>query len=180
MLLAAVAGGDTEAVSALVRRHQAAVYGVTRSVLGEPAAAEEAAQEAFVRAWRFAGSFDPSRGRAVAWLMTIARNVALDLRRRQGRSVPVDMDVLAHRLPPAADRHGPESAAERSFEAERVRHAVGALPDHLRRPLVLASWHGASASEIATIEGIPLGTAKTRLRAAMRRLRDQLEAELPA
>src|SRR5918992_940758 len=86
VLLAGMASGDPEASAGFVRRYQARVYGLALTILGDPAAAEEVAQETFLRAWKNADSFDPRRGRVATWLLTIARNLAVDairLRRAQ-------------------------------------------------------------------------------------------------
>jgi RNA polymerase sigma factor (sigma-70 family) len=78
-LLAGMAAGDAQAAAAFVRRYQARVYGLALTVVGLPAVAEEVAQEAFVRAWRFAGGYDPRRGAVATWLLTITRNAAVDV-----------------------------------------------------------------------------------------------------
>lgn len=178
LLLAAIACGDGTAAAVLIRRYQRAVYGLALSVLGDPGGAEEAAQEAFVRMWRYAGSFDSGRGRVATWLLTIARNVALDARRVRGRAVPVAPSTLAGWPLAAPGEHGPAEVVEGAWEAARVREALRRLPEALRRPLVMASWYGATAAEISVAEGIPLGTAKTRLRTALRRLRIELGKEV--
>ena len=177
LLLAAVAGGDVTALSVLVRRHQRRVYGVALSVVGDAWLADEVAQEAFLRLWRYAGSYDSRRGTVLPWLLTITRNVALDVIRTRGRQVLLDPADLAQLVSVEDPRHGPEASAVRSDDAARVRRALTALPAELRRPLILASWHGATADQISKIEGIPLGTAKTRLRTGLRRLRHEFEGE---
>src|SRR5215470_20237672 len=88
-----MAAGDAQAAAALVRRYQARVYGLALTIVGVPTIAEEVAQEAFVRAWRFAGGYDPRRGGVAGWLLTIARNAAIDAV-RLSRDQPYDPDVL--------------------------------------------------------------------------------------
>jgi len=177
LLLAAVAVGDVTALSVLVRRHQRRVYGVALSVVGDAWLADEVAQEAFLRLWRYAATYDPRRGTVLPWLLTITRNVGLDVVRTQGRQVLLDPADLARLGSVEESDRGPEASAGRSDDAARVRRALAALPAELRRPLVLASWHGATAAQISKIEGIPLGTAKTRLRTGLRRLRHEFERE---
>ncbi len=92
-LLAGMASRDAEAAAAFVRRFQSRVYGLALTILGDAGDAEEAAQEVFVRAWRHAEVYEPARGAVAAWLLTIARNVAIDMRRLR-RSVPVDPAAL--------------------------------------------------------------------------------------
>ncbi|MEA2715971.1 MAG: hypothetical protein QOI99_288, partial [Actinomycetota bacterium] len=76
-LLAGFGMGDADAATAFVRRHQARVFGLARSIVGDPALAEDVAQEAFVRAWRHAGAYDARRGSVVTWLLVITRNLAI-------------------------------------------------------------------------------------------------------
>ena len=177
LVLAAVAGGDAAALAVLVRRYQGAVFGLALAVLGDAGAAEDAAQEAFVRVWRYAGSFDARRGRVAPWLLSITRNVALDARRVRKATLLVAPAELAQWPVAGPSEAGPEHAAERAADAARLRDGLSRLPEVLRRALVLASWYGATAAEISVVEGIPLGTAKTRVRTALRRLRTELTTE---
>ncbi len=177
LLLAAAAVGDLSALSVLVRRHQRGVYGVALSVVGDAWLADEVAQEAFLRLWRYAATYDARRGTVLPWLLTITRNVALDVVRARSRQLLLDPADLARLGAVEESDRGPEACAVRSDDAARVRRALAALPGELRRPLFLASWHGATAAQISEIEGIPLGTAKTRLRTGLRRLRHEFEGE---
>jgi RNA polymerase sigma-70 factor (ECF subfamily) len=169
-LLAGMATGDTVAATAFVRRHQARVYGLALTVVGQPAVAEEVAQEAFARAWRYAGAYDPRRGRAVTWLLTITRNVAIDTV-RVTHERPVDPQVLLGLLGAAESAGG----RDRVEDVDRVRAALRQIPKAQAVAVVLATFYGLTAREIAARDGIPLGTAKTRIRLGLARLRDQLE-----
>lgn len=174
-LLAGLAGNDREAAAEFVRRFQSRVYGLAVSILGDPAGAEDVAQETFVRAWRHASSYDARRGAVSTWLLTIARNLAID-RARLARSRPVDPAVLAAQLESpasAADSDDPSRLAER----ERLRELLRGLPDDQRRALVLATYFGRTAKEISQLDDTPLGTVKTRIRDGLRKLRDRLEVE---
>jgi RNA polymerase sigma factor (sigma-70 family) len=169
-LLAGMATGDPAAATVFVRRHQTRVFGLALAVVGQPAVAEEVAQEVFARAWRYAGAYDPRRGRAVTWLLTITRNLAIDtVRVRHER--PVDPHVLLSLL--SADE--PEGTRDRVEDVDRVRAALRQLPRAQAVAVVLATFYGLTAQEIADRDGIPLGTAKTRIRLGLARLRDQLE-----
>jgi RNA polymerase sigma factor (sigma-70 family) len=171
-LLAGLGSGDPEAATAFVRRFQARVFGLALTMLGDREAASEVTQETFVRAWRHCGAYDPRRGRVATWLLAIARNLAHDSRRLR-RAEPLDPQVIM-RLP----LYGGEDPAERaaaSQERERLLEAIATLSEQQRRALVLAAFGGRTAREISNIEGIPLGTAKTRIRSAMLRLRSELE-----
>jgi RNA polymerase sigma factor (sigma-70 family) len=172
-LLAGLAAGDRHASAAFIRRFQGRAYGLARTIVGDPGTAEDVAQEAFVRAWRYAASFDARRGTVVTWLLTIVRNVAVDrLRLRQAE--PVDPDLLASKL---QLQHARVADDERSAVADReqLRQALAILPAEQRRALLLAAYFGRTAAEVAELEAIPLGTAKTRIRTAMQRVRDRME-----
>jgi RNA polymerase sigma factor (sigma-70 family) len=168
-LLAGLAAGDRDASAAFVRRFQRRAYGLARTIVGDRGTAEDVAQEAFVRAWRYAGSYDARRGTVLTWLLTIVRNVAVDrLRLRQPE--PLDPDLLASKL----QLHGTPARDEHADVLERgqLRQALATLPGEQRRALLLAAYFGRTAAEVAELEAIPLGTAKTRIRTAMHRLRE--------
>lgn len=172
-LLAAVRDGDEEAAVTLVRRFQQRVYGVALAVLGDAHLAEDVAQQTFERAWRMGAMFDPSRGGLGTWMASIARNLAIDVARAR-RHVPIDPAQLLLHVNGTAD---PEALAMAGEDAARLRAALAALPPEQRRALTLAGIAGWSGAEIAAAEGIPLGTVKTRIRAAMRSLRTRLSPE---
>jgi RNA polymerase sigma-70 factor (ECF subfamily) len=174
-LLAGVGAGDADAATVLVRRYQRRVYGLARSVLGDATAAEDVAQEAFVRMWRHAEAFDPRRASVATWLLTITRNLAIDALRLR-RAAPTDPAVLLA-LHLAEGGRGPEELAVAGDDGRRVRAAIATLPGEQRRALVRAAYLGQTAREIGAAESIPLGTAKTRIRTAMLKLRDALAAE---
>jgi len=142
------------------------------TILNDRGLAEDTAQEAFVRAWRHAANFDPRRGSVATWLLTITRHLAIDSLRMR-RSEPMDPATLVA-VTGAATSRGPSDAAVASTEADRLRRALAQLPEEQRRALVLAAITGRTSQEISELEGIPLGTAKTRVRTAMIRLRAAL------
>jgi len=173
-LLLGLGSGDEEVTVAFVRRFQGKVYGVALSVLGDRTQAEDVAQQAFERAWRNAHGYDPRRGTVSAWLSTITRNLAIDATRVR-RPQPADPDELLLRINATAE--SPERAAVASESAAALRAALHQLPHEQARAVVLAGIVGLSASQVAAAEGIPLGTAKTRIRTAMQRLRGALASE---
>jgi RNA polymerase sigma-70 factor (ECF subfamily) len=175
-LLSGLAAGDADAATAFTRRFQARVYGLVLTIVRDEGIAEDVAQETFVRAWRHARTYDPRRGRVVTWLLTIARNLAIDVIRVK-RAEPLDPELVAHKLQQAAAAGGVADEVSPPDERERVRGAIAGLPPEQRRALFLAAYLGRTAQEIAASEGIPLGTAKTRIRAAMLKLRDSLETK---
>lgn len=167
LLLDGFAAGDPQLAVAFVRRFQSAVYGVAWAVLGEQRAAEDAAQRCFEQAWRRAASYDPCRGGVRTWLVTIARNVAVDTARGQRATVTDPSDLLAL-LCPSTDT--PERGALAAETGQELRAALARLPIEQARAVVLAAVHGRTAAEIAEHEAVPVGTAKTRVRAGLAKL----------
>jgi RNA polymerase sigma factor (sigma-70 family) len=174
-LLAGMAAGDGDAVVAFVRRFQRRVYGLALSIVADPVLAEDVAQEAFVRAWRNAAGFDARRGSVAGWLLTVTRNLAIDAIRLR-RADPVDPEALLALHLPSHDV-APEAAVAAADDARRLATALRGLPVEQRRAVVLAGIGGRTAREVGEIEDIPVGTAKTRIRAAMLKLRDALLPE---
>ncbi len=168
-LLAAVSLGERDAAAVFVRRFQRRVYGLAVTMTGDAALADDLAQLAFERAWRHAGTYDGRRGSVVTWLLTITRNVVID-EMRVRRPIPFDPDLLS-RLLPASSAVDPQRAAIDADQLGRVGVELAGLPVDQRRAVLLATLAGRTAGEIAEIEGIPLGTAKTRIRTGLRRLR---------
>jgi RNA polymerase sigma-70 factor (ECF subfamily) len=165
-----MAARDPETAAIFVRRYQARVYGLAVALVGSPAIAEEVAQEAFLRAWRHADAYDPRKGRAVTWLLTITRNLAVDAIRLRS-DWPVDPQLLLSMLTSSEQSSAPEVTLE---DAEELREALRALPPEQSTPIVLSVFYGLTAREIADREHIPLGTAKTRLRRGLAKLREVL------
>src|SRR6266511_2964789 len=137
-LLAGLGSGDPGAASAFVGRFERRVFGLTRSILRDRGAAEEAAQEAFVRAWKHASAYDPRRGTVAAWLLTIARNVSINMlpTRRFDPVAPEVLLAMEAKQPP--DNGDPAQV----LDAGPLREGLARLPAEQRRPLVLAASHG--------------------------------------
>ena len=172
-LLAGYATGDPSTAAVFVRRFQGRVYGLALTIVRQPAIAEEVAQETFVRVFRHAGNYDARKGRVSTWLLSIARNLAIDVTRMR-RLDPVDPDVIAAEV--SLTSEGPVAdMAIQPDERDQLRAAITELPDDQRRALVLAAYMGRTAREISDLDDVPLGTVKTRIRTAMLKLRDQLE-----
>jgi RNA polymerase sigma factor (sigma-70 family) len=178
-LLAGFGDGDPMAAAAFVRRFQARVLGLAHSIVGEQTAAEDIAQEAFARAFRHASSYDPCRGAVTTWMLVITRNLAVDALRAR-RTTPMDPAMVSELLGVDDRAITPHHAAVQASELDQVQSALRALPDVQRRALVLALLGGRTAKEISEGEGIPLGTAKTRLRLGLAKVRDALKQMDPA
>jgi RNA polymerase sigma-70 factor (ECF subfamily) len=172
-LLAGFATGDPEAAGAFVRRFQHRVIGLASLITRDAADAEEVAQDAFVRAWRYAASYDPRRGSVPSWLLGIVRNVAVDRvrvssRRRERELDDTFADGWLEQLPDAADAIVDRDAAAPVVAAMQV------LPPEQRQALMAVTFYGLTARELSQATHVPLGTAKSRIRLGLRRLREQL------
>jgi RNA polymerase sigma-70 factor (ECF subfamily) len=170
-LLQAVSQGDESALAALYDRYRLILFGLILRILHDRQEAEDVLQEVFLQVWRRASDFDPARGRAFTWLVTIARSRALDrLRMLASRSRFVDADENA------VSDEVIDTANElvRSEAGEIVRRALRELPHEQRRTLLLAYFEGLTQAEIAERLGDPLGTVKTRMRSGLIKLRELL------
>jgi RNA polymerase sigma factor (sigma-70 family) len=167
MLLAGLGAGDAQAAVAFVRRFQPMVFGVALAVVSDRGLAEDIAQQAFERAWRHAGLYDPRRGSVHTWLTRIVHNLAVDAARVR-RPAPIDPEDLLPLI--AAMTDSPERRALASETSTQLRTALATLPAEQARAVVMAAVHGLTAREIADAEHVPVGTAKSRIRAAMTKL----------
>ena len=168
-LLAQMAQGEEPALAELYDRFGRVAYGLAVRVLRDQALAEDAVQDAFLGAWRTAAAFDPGRGTASTWLMTLVHRRAVDLVRREDRR---RTDVLDD-APVAAGETTDEQAALRE-ERRRVQAALVRLPPDQREALELAYYGGLTQAELAERLGVPLGTIKSRMFAGLGKLRDLL------
>ena len=173
-LLAGLGAGDADLAIAFVRRFQRVVYGVALTVTRDPVTAEDVAQQAFEQAWRHAQVYDSRRGSVRAWLTTIAHNLAIDVLRAR-TSAPVDPADPPALLTAVTDT--PERLAVANDSAAGLRRALHQLPGSQARAVAMAGIYGMTARQIAVTEGIPLGTAKTRIRDGMLKLRAALLPE---
>ena len=171
-LLTLVARGDQVAFETVYDRVAPAVFGLVLRVLRDSAQSEEVAQEALLEIWRTAGRFDPARGTALAWVMTIAHRRAVDRVRSERAAATREARAAAAASPPAADEVA--ETVESSLEAERVRHCLDGLTGTQRESITLAYYSGLSYPQVASALGVALGTVKTRIRDGLRRLRDCL------
>jgi RNA polymerase sigma factor (sigma-70 family) len=167
-LLAGLGAGDAELALAFVRRFQRIVFGVALAVISDHTTAEDVAQQAFEQAWRHATVYDSRRGSVRAWLTTITHNLAIDVVRARS-ALPMDPDDLPVLLASMTD--SPERVAVAHDNAQGLRQALAGLPAPQARAVAMSGIYGMTAKQVADAEEIPLGTAKTRIRDGMRKLR---------
>lgn len=178
-LVDAMAAGDIEAMEVLYDRYNRAVFSFALKMLGNREQAEELLQEVFVRAWRQARRFSEGRGTYITWLLSITHNMAIDEIRRQNRrprkaesSDPVLMLANVRDENPSV-----EDQALLGDLRDVVREAMAQLPDAQRSALEMAYFQGYTQREIAEAQNEPLGTIKTRMRLAMKKLRSLLDTQ---
>jgi RNA polymerase sigma-70 factor (ECF subfamily) len=172
-LLARIAQADVGAFEALYDRYSGPAYSVAMGMLRDAVRAQEITQDVFLAVWRGARDFDPARGSARTWILSVAHHKSVDAVRRSRRTVTVplsetmtsDTDVI--------------EAAQARVDAGRVRRALEALSFDQRAAIVLAYYGGYTQQEIAQRLGVPLGTIKTRIRDGLARLRAALPAPAP-
>jgi RNA polymerase sigma-70 factor, ECF subfamily len=173
-LMVLVDAKDPDGFAVFYDRHGGAGYSLAHRIVGDPAAAEDVTQEAFLSIWRSRARYDPARGSVRSWTLGIVRNRAIDaLRRASGPAPKLDLDdeVL---LEGRAAGELTDSEVIRRDVAERVRGALGQLPREQSQVIALAYFGGFSHSEIASMLGAPLGTIKGRMRLGLEKLRDTL------
>ena len=169
-LLRRVARGESEAFAPLYDRLAPRAYGLALRMAGDASAAQDAVQEAFLRVWLRARSFDASRGSVCAWVLGIVRNAVLD-QLRSGGAHERALRRAADAIPVERAAEGAELALESSQTRSSLCAAMEQLPAAQRRMLEIAYFQDLTHDEIARREGVPLGTVKTRIRDGLIRLR---------
>lgn len=177
-LLRAVARGDELAFARVYDRYSPILLGLMLRILRSRAEAEDVLQEVFLQVWQRAHSFDPARGRAFTWLVTLARSRAIDRLRSVGSRERAAQRSAEDAPPESEPVEWADAAAVRAERAEAVQAALAELPEEQRQVLVLAYLEGMSQSEIAAAKNQPLGTVKTRTRSALRKLSEALRVRL--
>jgi RNA polymerase sigma-70 factor, ECF subfamily len=171
-LLKACGRGDQTAFARLYDATSSRVFGLAVRVVRDPAQAEEVAQEAFLEIWRTSGRFDPAKGSPLGWLLTIVHRKAVD--RVRSAEASSRRDETYHQRNQPVDHDVTAEAGLASLEAQRVRGALSSLTAVQREALELAYFGGYTHTEVATMLELPVGTAKTRIRDGLIRLRDTM------
>ena len=175
-LMRSFAAREQGAAETLYRRFSSRVYGLGIVMLGSDAAAQDLVQDTFVKLWRNATKYDVTRGKLETWVLLVARSLAIDsLRRRVLEARSLEAAGVPGEADPSA---GPEQLAETGDLADRARRAMSRLSGEQRAALELAYFGGKTSAEVAELEGIPVGTAKTRIRSALLRLREAMSEEV--
>jgi RNA polymerase sigma-70 factor, ECF subfamily len=166
---------DVSAFEELYDRHSRLVYALVLRVLQQASTAEEVVQDVFLQLWRNSAQFDGSRGPFVPWLLTLARNRALDQLRLKSERQRRREDQ-AEELPVVVATPDFEGSLDEKRRAKRVRELVASLNPHQKRAIEMAYFEGLSHSEIANALKEPLGTVKSRIRNGLLRLKEGLQA----
>ena len=175
VLLGEVARGSSEAFERLYPMIAGPVYGLALRILRDPGLAQDASQEVLVDVWRLAARFDRSRGSAMTWVLTMAHHRSVDRVRREGSHTARALRAAVVAQEP--DHDVVVAQLEREWDAAVVRRAMGSLTAIQREAIELAYYHGYTHHEVSTALEIPLGTAKTRIRDGLIRLRDAMGME---
>jgi RNA polymerase sigma-70 factor, ECF subfamily len=164
--------GDEAAFAEVYDATSSRAYGLALRVVRNPAQAEEVVQEAYLDAWRSSSRYEPSRGSALGWLLTIVHRKAVD--RVRSAEAASQRDATYHRETQQVEHDQTAESAHASLEAQRVRGAVATLTAVQREAVELAFFGGYTHTEVATMLDVPVGTAKTRIRDGLIRLRDAM------
>lgn len=172
-MLVATAGGDQEAFARLYDRFAPRVFGLVRKVVRDPGLSQDTMQEVMTELWRTSPRFDPDKGNAVSWILTLAHRRAVDAVRRE-QSARDRADTVGRQEDAARPFDDVSEAVTMADEHSQIRKALDALTDLQRQAIELAYFQGMTYREVAENLGVPLGTIKTRMRDGMIRLRDTM------
>ncbi|MEK3883054.1 sigma-70 family RNA polymerase sigma factor [Paenibacillus sp. PL2-23] len=173
-LLLSISNGDAAALTRLYDRYEKTVYAFAFRFVGDAMLAEEIVQELFMRIWNHADRYDIGQGKVSTWMFAITRNIAIDqLRKRHNRTAAQTTDTKP--LESLVDRDGtPEEQYDKKWVGEKVKNAIEQLNDDQRQVLDLIYYQGYTHQEVSQNKGIPLGTVKSRIRLAMKQLKNRL------
>ena len=174
-----IALAEKEALEALYGRYSSSVFSLAMYMLKQEALAEEVTQDIFLNIWLKASSYKSDRGAPRAWIMSVAHHKIVDVIRSRRRTLAVTDPAVYETLDVIPSSETPvEEQVEQKLERERILKALSTLPQPQRQVIMLAYFGGYSQSEMAEMLQQPLGTVKTRVRLAMRKLRGVLERDV--
>lgn len=168
-IVVSIARGDRESLAALYDRYAAVMLALGTRILGASREAEDVLHDVFVEVWKRAGDYDPSRGRVKAWLFVRMRSRCIDRKRLTWNQRTQALDERDDARPPTAE------AQTLAADSDRLRAAISALPPEQAMVILLGYFEGRSCREISEHLHLPVGTVKSRLASAMRKLRDRLD-----
>lgn len=171
-LIARIAAGDRAAFQELYARYSKPLFSIAVRMLRDPGAAEEALQDAFLKLWHHAGSFDPDKSRPFTWAVTLTRRTCIDHLRKTRRLPVAESLSESDTDPDLPAAESTRSSAERNDDTARLRDALATLPEPQRCALDLALFSGLTHPQIAETLRQPLGTVKTWIRRGLLQLRD--------
>jgi len=179
-LLALIGRSDKDALAALYERYGRRVFSLAVRILSDSVTSEEVTQDVFLSIWRRGASYSPDKGKFTTWLFSIAHNRTIDELRRRRRDLNRGSDDVEEHLDIVSADISPDDSAVAQSEYAMVREALKALPPEQRQVVELAYFRGLTQAEIAEKMGQPLGTVKTRMRLALKKLRDALGSSMNA
>jgi len=178
-LITMISQGDSTALDQLYERYHRLIFSIAINSIGDHALAEEITLDIFTRVWQKANQYRPEKAQVSTWLVSMTRNRCIDMLRRQ-RARREHQRVDWAEVQSVPGKANPEASAALRMQKQRVREAVHQLPSDQREALALAFFKGYTHREVAEQLELPLGTVKTRIRLAMKKLRDALSEELYA
>ncbi|GAA2072538.1 ECF RNA polymerase sigma factor SigK [Aeromicrobium tamlense] len=167
--------GDEAAFATLYDQTSARIHGLVRRIVRDRAQSEEVTQEVFLEVWRQAARFDPAKGSALSWLMTIAHRRAVDRVRSAEAATARDTQHVLRDV--TVEHDSTSETVEARLDAQRVRRALAGLTETQREAIDLAYFRGCTHTEVASMLDVPVGTAKSRIRDGLIRLRDTMGAD---
>ena len=172
-LLSRCAGGDKQAFESLYRKSSARLYAMCLALVKNQEIAEDVLQDSFVKIWHRAGSYDPSKGSVITWMMSIVRHRALDLLRSTQLQIQQESDSIKNGGH-AINEHGPGALAEIDMSTAAVIQCMDQLKESQKQCIIMTYCYGYSHDELASILKIPLGTVKAWIRRGIKRIRECL------
>ena len=179
-LLAQIGVQDREALAALYDRYGRRVFALAVRILNDPVGSEEVTQDVFMSVWRRGASYTSKKGKFTTWLFSIAHNRTIDELRKRRRDRSRENDDIEDHYDLKSSDISPADAAVAQSEFAKVKAAMEKLPEEQKNVVELSYFKGLTQTEIATKTGQPLGTVKTRMRLALKKLRVALSAEMGA